>query len=142
MREDGERLSETSIDVQTDEKAIRDLVDAWLVASAEGDHETVLDLMTDDVVFMVPDQEPFGKEAFKAISEQMKGFRMEADHEVMELQVLGDWAYLRGRLKITMTPRGGGSPARRSGYTLTLLRRGTDGKWRIARDANLVTPDD
>ncbi len=141
MRRVAENLTETSTDVQADEKAIQDLVDTWLVASAQGDHETVLELMTDDVVFMVPDQEPFGKEAFKAISEQMKGVRMKAEHEIKELHVLGDWAYLRGRLNITMTPQGGGAPAHRSGYTLTLLQKGTDGKWRIARDANLVTPD-
>lgn len=124
-----------------DKRAIEGLVDTWLAASAEGDHQTVLSLMTDDVVFMVPDQEPFSREAFQAISEQMKGVRMEADREIKELRILGDWAYLRVHLKMTMTPRAGGSPIRRSGYTLTLLRKGTDGKWRIARDANLVTLD-
>jgi ketosteroid isomerase-like protein len=28
---------------------------------------------------------------------------------------------------------------RRSGYTLTLFRKGADGHWRLARDANLLT---
>ncbi len=32
------------------------------------DKYTVLSLMTDDVVFMVPGREPFGKEAFEATS--------------------------------------------------------------------------
>jgi len=30
-------------------------------------------------------------------------------------------------------------PVSRSGYTLTLFRKNDDGKWRLARDANLVT---
>jgi len=28
---------------------------------------------------------------------------------------------------------------RRHGYTLTLYRKGADGRWRLARDANLLT---
>jgi len=28
---------------------------------------------------------------------------------------------------------------RRAGYTLTILRKGPDGRWRLARDANLLT---
>jgi hypothetical protein len=31
------------------------------------------------------------------------------------------------------------SMVRRSGYTLTLFRKGDDGHWRLARDANLLT---
>jgi uncharacterized protein (TIGR02246 family) len=37
-----------------DEAAIRQVVETWMVASRKGDLETVLALMTDDVVFMVP----------------------------------------------------------------------------------------
>ena len=37
---------------QADEQAIRQLVDTWLEASKTGDLETVLSLMSDDVIFM------------------------------------------------------------------------------------------
>ena len=47
-----------------DERTIRDVVETWMAATKRGDLATVLSLMTDDVVFMVPGQEPFGKEAF------------------------------------------------------------------------------
>src|SRR3954454_8877201 len=46
------------------ETAIRTLVETWMAAAKAGDIATVLDLMTDDVIFMVPGREPFGKEAF------------------------------------------------------------------------------
>ena len=39
---------------------------------------------------------------------------------------------------MTATPPAG-EPVHRSGYTLTLLRKGADGRWRLARDANLLT---
>jgi uncharacterized protein (TIGR02246 family) len=120
-----------------DEAAIRKLVDTWLAASKAGDIATVLDLMTDDVVFMVPGREPFGKQAFAAASDAMKNVRMEGRSEIRELRVLGDWAYIRNYIEMTITPEGG-DLVRRSGYTLTILRK-ESGRWRLARDANLVS---
>ena len=37
-----------------DERAIRELVQTWMTATKAGDIQTVLSLMTDDVVFMTP----------------------------------------------------------------------------------------
>jgi uncharacterized protein (TIGR02246 family) len=124
--------------VSDEERAIREVVDTWLAASKSGDIETVLSLMSDDVIFMVPGSQPFGKQAFAAASAGMKNMQMEGISEIQELEVLGDWAYLRNFIDMTVTPPGG-SPVRRSGYTLTILRKEADGKWRLALDANLLT---
>jgi uncharacterized protein (TIGR02246 family) len=121
-----------------DERAIRDLVATWMQASQAGDVQTVLSLMADDVVFMLPGREPFGKEAFAAASQGMKDMRMDGTSDIRELKVLGDWAYLRNYLEMTMTPPGG-KPLKRAGYTLTILRKQPDGRWLLARDANLLT---
>lgn len=120
-----------------DERAIRDLVATWMRASQERDLATVLGLMTEDVVFMVPGREPFGKEAFAAMSKEMQGARMQGTSDIRELSVLGDWAYLRNYLTVMITPPGG-PPVRRAGYTLTILRK-QNGRWLLARDANLLT---
>src|SRR6476660_8851382 len=124
-----------------DERAIRNLVATWMAASQAGDLKTVLSLMTDDVVFMVPGREPFGKEAFAAASQGMKDVRMQGTSDIREIEVLGDWAYLRNYLELTITPPGG-EPVRRAGYTLTILRKSPDGRWQLARDANLLTKQD
>ena len=124
-----------------DERAIRGVVDSWMRASESGNLQTVLSLMTDDVVFMVPGREPFGKQEFATAAELMKGTRMQGVSEIRELQVLGDWAYLRNHIRLTMTSPAG-APIRRSGYTLTIMRKGDDGRWRLARDANLVSKDE
>lgn len=124
-----------------DERAIRNLVETWMTASKAGDTETVLSLMADDVVFMVPGQPPFGKEAFAAASTGMKGVRIDGKSDIRELRVLGDWAYLRNYLEVTVTPPGGQKPVRRSGYTLTILQKLPDGRWVLARDANLMTAE-
>lgn len=122
-----------------DERAIRQLVETWMTASRAGDTATVLSLMCDDVVFMVPGQEPFGKQAFAASSSAMQDAKIEGKSDIQELRVMGDWAYLRNRLEITVTPPAG-APTRRTGYTLTILRKEADGRWRLARDANLLAP--
>jgi len=122
-----------------DEREIRELVDRWMAASKAGDIPAVLSLMTEDVIFMVPGQKPFGKQAFAKTSEGMKDVRIEGTSDIQEIQVVGDWAYLRNHLTMTVTPPCGGKTVRRSGYTLTILRKVADGKWRLARDANLLT---
>ncbi len=120
-----------------DERAIRDLVETWMTASRAGDAATVLSLMADDVIFMVPGQAPFGKDVFRAGSETMKNVTMEGSADIRELKIFGDWAYLRNYIEITITPPGG--PAlRRAGYTLSILRKEPGGNWVLARDANLV----
>ena len=121
-----------------DERAIRQVVNTWMAASRSGDLATVLSLMTDDVIFMVPGQEPFGKEAFAAASKGTGSMQIEGSSEILELRVLGDWAFIRNRIEIMATPPSG-NPIRRSGYTLTVLRKEADGQWRLARDANLLT---
>jgi uncharacterized protein (TIGR02246 family) len=121
-----------------DEQAIRHLVDTWMDASRRGDTTAVLDLMTDDVLFMTPSREPFGKEAFLQFSEAMRDVRMEGRAEIQEIEVLGDRAWIRNHIDLTLIPAEG-EPLRRSGHTLTILRKGSDGRWRLFRDANLVS---
>ncbi|MEM5385466.1 SgcJ/EcaC family oxidoreductase [Paraburkholderia phymatum] len=123
-----------------DERAIRQLIDTWLAASKAGDTATVLSLMTDDAVFMVAGQKPFGKAAFMAASEGQKNIDIDGKSDILELQVLGDWAFLRTHLEVTVTPKDGSPPMRRVGNTLTILRKETDGRWLLARDANLLVP--
>jgi uncharacterized protein (TIGR02246 family) len=120
-----------------DERAIRELVATWMAASEARDVATVRGLIADDVVFMVPGREPFGKEAFAAASQSMKDIRFEGSYDIREIEVQGDWAYLRNHITVTMTPPGG-EPARHAGYTLSILRKEPSGKWVLARDANLV----
>lgn len=122
-----------------DEKAIRAAIERWMRATAAGDLDTVLGLMTDDVVFMVPGKEPFGKEAFAQSSKAMSGVTFEGKSSPVEIKVLGDWAFVRNRIDLKVIPKAGGETKARSGYTLSIFARGSDGSWRLARDANLVS---
>jgi uncharacterized protein (TIGR02246 family) len=129
--------------MQSDEQQIRALVTNWMQATRDGDTETILDLMADDVVFLVAGQPPMvGKSAFAAAMQaQPTGERprFEGESEIQEIQLLGDWAYMWTRLSITVTPPGGAAPMLRAGHTLSVLRK-QNGKWVIARDANMLAP--
>jgi uncharacterized protein (TIGR02246 family) len=121
-----------------DERAIRNVIETWMSATQAGDLSTVLGLIADDAIFMVPSREPFGKREFAAAAEGMKRAQIRGTSDVLEVQVFGDWAYLRNHIKMTAIPAGEGTPHHRSGYTLTLVRKEQDGRWRLARDANLL----
>jgi len=58
-----------------DEKAIRKLIETWMQATKEGDLATVLSLMSDDVIFMVPGKEPFGKRNLQQHRSSSRTFR-------------------------------------------------------------------
>jgi uncharacterized protein (TIGR02246 family) len=126
-----------------DEQQIRDLIATWLRVSAEGEISQILPLMTEDVVFLVAGQPPMrGRDAFAASFAGWQGkFRLETNCEIQEIQVSGNLAYSWTRLSVTMTPIDGGPANRRSGYTLTVLRKNADGDWQIFRDANLLAPE-
>jgi uncharacterized protein (TIGR02246 family) len=127
-------------ELSEDERAIRGLIETWMNATRAHDLDTVLGLMADDVVFLTAGQEPFGKEAFAAEARGIQEMRVEGSARVEELEVLGDRAWCRTHLTVTMTPPGG-EPKRRSGYALTIFRKQPDGAWVLARDANVMTEE-
>ena len=120
-----------------DVRAIRNLIDRWMKASKAGDTKAVLSMMTDDVVFLTCGREPFGKEEFAAAAAAMKDMRIDGTADVKEVTVIGDWAWARTHLSMTVTMPDG-KEMRRSGYTLSIFFKDMDSIWRIARDANLL----
>ena len=74
-----------------DEQAIRNLIATWLSASKAGDTETVLGLMSDDVVFLVCGRPPMrGKKEFAASQGVLKDVEMDGVSEIQEVTVLGE----------------------------------------------------
>lgn len=126
----------------SDEQEIRALVSTWMDATRAGDVQTVLGLMTDDVVFLLPGRPPMRKAEYAAAAQAQAGQggpTFEGRSDIQEIQVAGDWAFAWSRLQVKVLP-GDGSPAlQREGHTLTVFRR-EGGRWLLARDANLLGP--
>ena len=123
-----------------DERQIRKLIESWIAASNARDLPALMDMMTDDVVFMTPGRAPFGKAEFAAGVGRMKSVAIDARVQVQEIEVFGPRAYIRNHIQVELTSQGQ-PPRRMSGYAMSILRKGNDGRWRIARDANLVMPE-
>jgi uncharacterized protein (TIGR02246 family) len=125
-----------------DEKEIRHLVATWMHASREGDVATVLELMSDDALFLTPGQPPMDKLAFAAAARAQCGSNapsFEGTSDIQEIHVNGDWAYMRTRLSVTVRFPDARPAMLRAGHTLSVLKK-EGGKWRLARDANLLAP--
>ena len=112
--------------MQSDEQEIRQLVATWMAASKAGDVETVLSLMADDVVFLVPGQPVMRKADFAAAARAQSGPgapRFDGTSEIQEIQVcrrLGlpvDPAHRRG------DPARRRKPMTRAGHTLSILKK-------------------
>jgi uncharacterized protein (TIGR02246 family) len=141
--QDGDQIS-LDTTLRNDEQAIRELLLTWYRATASGDLPRLLTLMAEDVIYLVPGQPPMrGRDAFAAgFQAALQRFRIDAAGEIQELQITGDWAYCWTRLSVTMTPLEAGSPpVRRTGNTLSILRKQADGAWVLFRDANMLTAE-
>ena len=123
-----------------DEQAIRVLIEKWIGATLTGDEEAVLSLMAPDVVFLMPGQPPMqGRDAFaSSLRGTLDENTIESVREIDEIAVSGDMAYCRTHLTVTIVSKHGRLPLQRTGHTLSILRKGSDGAWRLTRDANML----
>ena len=123
-----------------DKEQIREVIATWLRASKSGDLETVLSLMAEDVVFLLPGRQPMrGREAFAAASRAADGkFSIDGVPDIQEIQIAGDFAFCWNHLSLTITPSDGGNPIRRAGDILSVFKKKPDGRWVLYRDANLL----
>ena len=123
----------------TDEQRIRAVIDAWSEASASGDLTAQLNLMTQDVILLTPGNPPMHRDQFAVGFKAMIAVvRLVCRSNIQEIVVSGDLAFCWNLLEVDFTPIEGGETAKHVGNTLTALRRGNDGQWRIWRDANLL----
>jgi len=123
-----------------DEQEIREVVTSWMSATKAGDNEKVLSLMSDDVIFLIAGHEPMvGKESFAATAPTVPN-QFEGTSEIKEVKVLGDWAYMWTKLSVIVNPPGGGKQIKRSGNTLSILRK-ENGRWVLFRDANMLAEE-
>lgn len=130
--------------MESDEVEIRKLISTWMSATKAGDTKTVLSLMAEDVVFLLPGQQSMvGKAAFAADAARAMSSQgapqFDGKCEIQKIRVLGEWAYMWAKLTVVVTPPGGGPSMTRAGFTLSILKK-ENGRWVLARDANMLSP--
>lgn len=125
--------------MQSDEQKIRELHSIWINAVNAGDLDRLLTLMTDDVVFMNPDQPPFGRDVFAPhFSTAHQQFHIRCVSDLEEVVVAGEVAYTRSKDTLSLTSRAGGPTTHLTGHRMTIYRKQPDGRWLLARDAHTL----
>ena len=125
----------------SDEQAIRELHTHWMDAVNARDLVRLLALMADDVVFLNPGRQPFGRDGFPAgFTAAHQQFRIRCISELEEVVVVGEVAYTQCRDSLSVTPRAGGKATELAGHRITIYRKQPHGRWLVARDANTLSP--
>jgi uncharacterized protein (TIGR02246 family) len=126
--------------MSSDEADIRALIQRWHDATARGDVDAVLALMSEDVEFFVAGKEPMkGRAVFAAgLHSLLKTHRIVSSGDVREVQVSGDLAFAVSLLQVRIIANDSGRESLRSGHALSVFRRQADGSWLLIRDANLL----
>ena len=111
--------------------------EAYVTAINSNNLDTLLGVLTDDVVFLSAHEAPMvGKAAVRPwLEAYMKAYKTHWDKPVQEFVVNGEWAFERYSYTSTDTPIGGGEVVTDTGWGLVLYHHDADGKWRVARDA-------
>jgi uncharacterized protein (TIGR02246 family) len=123
-----------------DEADIRALIQRWHEATARGDVDAVLALMSEDVEFFVAGKEPMkGRAAFATgLRGLLRTHRIVSSGDVREVQVSGELAFAVSLLHVRIIATDTGGESVRSGHSLSVFRRQADGSWLLIRDANLL----
>lgn len=129
--------------MSSDERDVRALHVTWIDAVNAGDLPRLLELLSDDAVLFSPGQPPFGRERFAETFSAAHGqWHIRCVSEPEEVAVSGDMAFTRCKDSLSLTPAAGGATSRFAGDRLTVYRKGSDGRWRLHRDAHTLVPVD
>lgn len=122
-----------------DLEAINALHQRDMEASKKWDVDTLASLWSDDIVTLTQGEPPMiGKDANRAAILRLR----EESSEVQitdyilsfnEVKITGDWAFEWGTYSGTVRPVAGGDSIRTTGKVIRVLKKDSDGSWKIAR---------
>jgi uncharacterized protein (TIGR02246 family) len=119
-----------------DRQAIQRLNEEWISAVGKKDIPSLINRITEDVVFLLPGLPPIcGKRAVQAMYADFfpQFSKVEQTSTLEEVEVAGDWAFAWGTERLVLMPKSGGAPIRVQGKGMSIFRRQPDGSWKFAR---------
>ena len=121
---------------QNEETAVAALWEEYSASLNAGDLDRWLSLWTEDGVQMPPDEPSVvGKQSIRVRNQSvLDAFTFDITITNQEVVAVGDLAYSRGVYEATLTPKQGGETISIDGKYMTILRRQSDGSWKIHRD--------
>ena len=121
-----------TVDIEADIEALKSITDKVMKAFNEGDLESFMTTITDDAVFMPPGEPVIiGKEAIRNWYNFDKiGF--DVTISVDEIEVCGDWAFLRATWIGTQTQKESDETTEFKATDMSIHRRQPDGSWKTS----------
>jgi uncharacterized protein (TIGR02246 family) len=123
--------------VEADIAAINELYNQYCSYGNAGELDNFLSLWEDNAIRMDPDKPSIiGKENIRKFFEvPFEQFSTNvAVYGDTEIQISGDMAFARGTYTLSLTPKEGGPKTTFDGKWLDILKRQTDGSWKIYID--------
>ncbi len=126
---------------QSDKRAIADLRRRWIAAMGAGDVGQLRQLMTEDVVVVhgsgltVSGRETVARDLERYFA---TGSTISQEVEPQEVVVAGDWGFERALVRSSIRQADSGRVTEVKSNTWTLVRRGADGAWRVARTIGVI----
>ena len=122
--------------MNADEKAVAAVLGAYEAALNASDTDAVMPLYAEDGIFMSPNsQSAIGTAAVrKAYDAVFKSIVLSVQFNVAEIvQMSPDWVFARTNSAGTTTVHATGAKSPEGNQELFILRKSTDGQWKIAR---------
>jgi uncharacterized protein (TIGR02246 family) len=123
------------VNVAADEAAIRNLGAEVVAAENAGDLDALMAGIAGNAIWLPPNESALtGKVAIREwMQNWFDQFDLEETTATEEVEVIGDWAFVRGTYEFTATPKAGGEAQQETGKYIWILQRQADGSWKFAR---------
>ena len=101
-----------------------------------GDLDIFMALWSEDAVLMPPNAPSVtGREAIRSWAQDLfNQFAIQLTIISEEVEVFGDWAFVRTTYTTALTPKAGGEVVEESGKNIWIWKREADGSWKLAHD--------
>jgi len=116
-------------------RAIRELSERWTAALASGDMASLEQLMTGDIVVVHGNGRVVAgvRDVSEDLRRGLERARIEQTVSPDETVVMGEWAFERARVHTRVTTGSNAATNESDSQTLSILRKGGEGRWRVAR---------
>jgi uncharacterized protein (TIGR02246 family) len=119
---------------------IRRIATRWTDAVCSGEIDQLGNLMTDDIVVIHGDGRLVcGKEAvMRDIARSLQDLSVQQTVKSDETVVVGEWAFDRATVHTAVKSRRSGDTRQFDSRSVTILRKQSDGDWRVARTIGVI----
>ncbi len=121
---------------EADVEAINRERQTFLAALYSGDLDILMALWSEDGVVMPPNEPSVtGKEAIRSwLQDLLNQFAVQLTITSEEVEVFGDWAFVRTTYTTALTPKAGGEVVEESGKNIWIWKREVNGSWKLAHN--------